>query len=300
MSLIQCPECGENISSYSDNCINCGFPLYKTDILEKDRIASIRREYKKFIDNQDRCRKTRNIQLPPLPDHPDKELIDMAREAYDAALSNIKNLSAPQLYELTIHFVKITSTQEAIESIRGQGFSSDIDCEAQGKIAAISTCMGKENGLSRFHRFGCAHFDQNSHDGLLYDIFCNLAGEESVDSFYPEYFSSLKALNADMSTMSEVMDMWAEDAVRCKVDPGYNYHPSIENVKFGQGAIDRMYEMIEEECDSVIDKVREKIRSLVQESYAEQLGIDVITYPYEVEAEIRERALEYVYGLGLC
>ena len=30
MALIQCPECGKEVSDQSDKCLNCGFPLKKT------------------------------------------------------------------------------------------------------------------------------------------------------------------------------------------------------------------------------------------------------------------------------
>ena len=29
MSLVKCPECGKEISSKSEKCVHCGFPLYK-------------------------------------------------------------------------------------------------------------------------------------------------------------------------------------------------------------------------------------------------------------------------------
>lgn len=31
MALIQCPECGKEISDQSEKCLNCGFPIKKTE-----------------------------------------------------------------------------------------------------------------------------------------------------------------------------------------------------------------------------------------------------------------------------
>lgn len=41
MALIQCPECGNQISDKAENCIHCGFPLNKT---QENLIISVKYE----------------------------------------------------------------------------------------------------------------------------------------------------------------------------------------------------------------------------------------------------------------
>lgn len=38
MALITCPECGEEISSFAEVCVHCGFPMNKYKYLEKQAI----------------------------------------------------------------------------------------------------------------------------------------------------------------------------------------------------------------------------------------------------------------------
>ena len=61
MALIKCPECGSEISDYSDKCIHCGYPLSKeeSDIF---LFNGVKLEKKYFLDqNISRKEKTRKL-----------------------------------------------------------------------------------------------------------------------------------------------------------------------------------------------------------------------------------------------
>ena len=40
MSLIKCPECGQDISDKAENCIHCGYPIKQ--YLESSRIQNLK------------------------------------------------------------------------------------------------------------------------------------------------------------------------------------------------------------------------------------------------------------------
>lgn len=48
MALIKCDECGQEISSFSDSCVNCGYPVLKTDRL----IDEFRRQRVHYITSE--------------------------------------------------------------------------------------------------------------------------------------------------------------------------------------------------------------------------------------------------------
>lgn len=103
MSLINCPECGKEISDKSDKCIHCGFPLTKT----KNKICIINgKEYDlSFV-------------LDFYKDHPDEKvkLIGTFRRMTNCGLKDAKDVIDKILETNEIPKVLILKQQESSKS----------------------------------------------------------------------------------------------------------------------------------------------------------------------------------------
>jgi ribosomal protein L7/L12 len=50
MALVNCPECGKQISDWATACPSCGFPLQKSPITNNQQLNNIETEVKRLID----------------------------------------------------------------------------------------------------------------------------------------------------------------------------------------------------------------------------------------------------------
>jgi ribosomal protein L7/L12 len=50
MALINCPECGKQISDKAASCTDCGYPLQKSTISNNRQLNNIETEVKRLID----------------------------------------------------------------------------------------------------------------------------------------------------------------------------------------------------------------------------------------------------------
>lgn len=56
MALINCPECGKEVSDKAEVCIHCGYPLHDENVVIKESEPAYLKEVKKLLETNDKIK----------------------------------------------------------------------------------------------------------------------------------------------------------------------------------------------------------------------------------------------------